>query len=81
MSLQKYINRIRYIDSLIKKRGTGSVEQLATKLNLSKRATLDYLKEMRELGCPIKFCRKRNSYYYTEEGNILISFFEDNSKK
>ncbi len=81
LSVQKYIERIRYIDSLISKRGTGSVEQLAAKLNLSRRTTLDYLREMKELGCPIKYCRKRNSYYYTEEGNVFISFFGRTSKK
>jgi len=75
MSVQKYIERLLYIDSLIRKKATGPAKQLARKLDLSERHTLLFLKEMKELGCPIKFCRKRNSYYYDTEGEVSVSFF------
>jgi hypothetical protein len=35
---------------------------------------------MKELGCPIKYSRKRNSYYYDGEGEVLISFFDKHSE-
>lgn len=76
MSVQKNIQRILYIDSLIKTKATGSVKHLAKKLNLSERSTLEHLKEMKLLGCPIKYCRKRNSYYYSTIGEVIISFFD-----
>ena len=75
MSVQKYFERILYIDALIKTKATGPTKQLAKKLNLSERQTLEYIKEMKELGCPIKFSRKLNSYYYDAEGEVSISFF------
>lgn len=76
MAIQKNIQRIVYIDSLIKTKATGSVKQLAKKLNLSERTTMEHLKEMKLLGCPIKYCRKRNSYYYSAVGEVVISFFD-----
>ena len=75
MSVQKYIDRILYIDSLIRIKATGPTKLLAKKISLSERQTLEFLKEMKELGCPIKFCRKRNSYYYDADGEVSISFF------
>lgn len=75
MSIQKYFERIFYIDALIKTKATGSAKQLAKKLNLSERQTLEFLKEMKDMGCPIKFNRKRNCYFYDAEGEVSISFF------
>lgn len=76
MPIQKYIERIRYLDYLIRNKATGTVMQLAKKLELSEPGVMKYIKEMKELGCPIKYCRKRSSYYYTEEGKVYISFFD-----
>jgi biotin operon repressor len=80
MAVQKYLERIRYIDNLIRTKATGSATQLAKKLALSERTVLEHIKIMKELGCPIKYCRKRNSYYYNQEGKVIISFFEDQLK-
>ncbi len=76
MPIQKYIERLRYLDSLIQTKATGTVKQLAKKLDISEISVLQYIKAMKEMGCPIKYCRRRNCYYYTEEGKVLISFFD-----
>jgi predicted DNA-binding transcriptional regulator YafY len=76
MPVRKYIERIRYIDALIRTKATGTAKQLAKRLALSERTTLQHIKTMKELGCPIKYSRKRNSYYYADEGNVIISFFD-----
>jgi predicted DNA-binding transcriptional regulator YafY len=76
MPIRKYFKRILYIDSLIRAKATGSANQLAKRLELSERTTLEHIKIMKELGCPIKYCRKRNSYYYNREGKVVISFFD-----
>lgn len=75
MSFENYMERFRYIDSLIHKKATGDTKRLAKKLGLSRSTTLDYLKEMKELGFPIKYCRKRRSYYYQEEGKMVDHLF------
>lgn len=81
MPVQKYIERILYIDSLIKTKATGSARQLAKKLHLSEPSVMKHIKAMKDLGCPIKYCRKRNSYYYKEEGKVIISFFDKRLNK
>jgi bacteriocin-like protein len=75
MPFEKYITRLRFIDSLINKKATGDTKRLAKKLGLSRSATLEYLKEMKELGFPIKYCKKRKSYYYEEEGKMVDHIF------
>lgn len=76
MPVQKYIERIRYIDALIRTKATGSASQLAKKLHLSEPSVMKHIRAMKELGCPIKYCRKRNSYYYNGDGKVIISFFD-----
>lgn len=81
MSMKNYLDRIRYVDFLIRTKATGSAKQLAKKLQLSPRTTLEHIRVMKDLGCPIKYCRKRNSYYYDEEGKVVISFFDKHFKE
>lgn len=68
------LHRIRRIDTLIQKRGTGTPVQLADKLGISERCLYKYLNLMKEFGAPIKFSNARQSYYYDEEGYFKISF-------
>ncbi len=75
MALLKHLNRLKYIDFLIKKKATGNLESFARKNNLCKRALAEVLHEMRDLGFPIKFDRNKNTYYYSEEGKLVERFF------
>ncbi len=81
MHLQKYIGRIHHLDALIRTKATGNPKQLAKKMSLSERAVLQYIRMLKEMGCPVKFCRKRNSYYYEKEGKVIISFFDEQTIK
>lgn len=76
MPLLKYIARLKRIDELISKKRTGDSFSFARRLNLSRSSLLIYLKEMKELGFPIKFTKSKNSYYYSEEGELTSSLFE-----
>jgi hypothetical protein len=77
MPLQQIINRIIYLDSLVRTKSTGSVKQLAKKMNLSERAVYQYINILKDLGGPIKFCKKRSSYYYEYGGKVVMSFLPD----
>ena len=83
MPIQKYIERLRYLDSLIQTRATGTVKQLAKKLDVTEISVLKIIKEMKDMGCPIKYCRRRNCYYYTQEDKVVLTFFDkdDNDLK
>lgn len=73
--MKKYINRIAFIDYLIRKKATGDLEAFARKNDVSTRTLSDILKDMKELGFPIKFDRSKNSYVYEEEGEMIKSLF------
>lgn len=75
MSLLKYINRLKYIDYMIKRKATGNLASFAGKNSLSKRSMSAVLSEMKALGFPIKYDRSRNSYYYDEDGKMVDKLF------
>ena len=77
MALQTYIERLKYVDFLIKTRATGNLTTLSKKLNLSKSHTVTFLKEMKDYGFPIQFSRKLGYYYYTKDGEYLRNLFQD----
>ena len=66
MSLKKYILIYYRLDDLIKQHSTGCPDELAEKLNLSKRQVFNYLKDIRELGFKIEYSVVYNSYVYIE---------------
>lgn len=76
MSLQKYIERIKHIDSLIRNKATGTPDALAKKLHLSKAGTYKFLNEIKEQGFPIAYSKGLRSYYYTKEGRLANHLFE-----
>ncbi|NSL85519.1 winged helix-turn-helix domain-containing protein [Chitinophaga sp. Mgbs1] len=76
MSLRRYLERLHLIDNLIRKKQAGSQQQLASKVGVSRSSLNEFLKEMKEEGFPIKYCKKSNTYYYEEDGNMVSSLFE-----
>ncbi len=82
MPTTKYVDRFRRLDFFLRTKSTGNSITLAKKLGLSRSTTLDHLKEMKELGFPIKYSFSRKTYYYTEDGAMVKNLFEkDTSKK
>lgn len=75
MALLKHIQRLKYIDYMIKRKATGDLETFAGKNGLCKRAMTDVLTEMKQLGFPIKYDRCRNTYYYDQAGEMVKSLF------
>ncbi len=70
--------RLSRLDRLIRMKATGSPEQLAEKLGLS-RSTLfediSFLKE--EMGAPISYDRHRPSYFYEYIPKFNLGFEQD----
>lgn len=76
-------NKLEFLDYHIQMKSTGSPKDLAKRLGISIRTLHDYLTLLKHLGCPLKFCRTRNTYFYEEKGNLALKFykrgnFEDN---
>lgn len=71
---RNFIKRFQTIDRLIQKKATGTSEELAVRIGVSRRTLVEFINVMKELGAPIYYCRIRKSYCYEEDGNFNISF-------
>ena len=78
MSLLKYIDRLKRMDDLIRRKATGTPEEFSQKLNVSRSQLLQDLKELKELGAPVDFCRITQSYYYTRKCSMSLNFESSN---
>ena len=75
MSLKLQLERLRYIDSLIRRKATGNQQALADKLQLSRSGLNKLLKEMREMGFPIRYSHQKQTYYYEQDGRMVETLF------
>jgi len=75
MAILRYLAKMHYIDNLIRRKATGNQKEFARKLGISRSMLNEYIKEMKELGFPIGFSRKKNTYYYLEEGHMVDKLF------
>ena len=75
MAILRYLNKLYYIDNLIRKKATGNQKDFARKIGMSRSMLNEYIKEMKELGFPISYCRRRNTYYYLEDGHMVSNLF------
>ena len=81
MSILKYIDRLKHMDSLLRRNATGTPEQFARKLGISKSTLYDNLKDLKELGAEIGYCKYLESYYYYEDDCALFFSFKSNILK
>ncbi len=77
MALLRYIKRMQFIDFLIRRKATGNLENFASKNRQSKSSLMEVLKEMKEIGFPIKYNKSIGSYFYELEGKMVSSFFQE----
>jgi len=75
MSFLKYFLRLQYIDFLIGRKATGDLETFAKKNRISKRNLVYILKDMKEMGFPIRYDKSRRSYCYTAQGKLTEKLF------
>jgi len=81
MSLIKYIERLRRMDSLISMMSTGTPEEFAEKMGIKRSTLFESLQEMREFGVDIKYSFIRQSYYYADNRRIKIKLENINPEK
>lgn len=74
--IQNYLNRLEYLDSLIRQKCTGPPVRLAQRLNISLSTLYEYLNVMKDMGAPVCYCKIRQSYYYLEEGRFCMKFMK-----
>mgnify|MGYP001272574115 CR=1 FL=1 len=72
MILITEIQRINRFNDLISHKATGSPEEFAEKLHISKRQLFNLIGFMKDLGADIKYNRSACTYYYTDDFNFEI---------
>ncbi len=77
MSLLKYVERLKRMDDLIRRRATGSAKEFSLKMRVSQSQLFAELKEMRELGAPIQYCSMTRTYYYSKNCRLILDFAEE----
>ncbi len=66
-----------YLSHLIQQAHTGTSNELARKLGVSRSTLMDHINKLKGSGAPIAYCRVRKSYYYTHKcEGIIVSFKE-----
>jgi hypothetical protein len=81
MSLLKYVERMKRMDDLIRRKATGDTNCFADKLSVSRSQLMQDLLELRKLGAPIKYCHYRKTYFYEGEVRLIIEFSDKGSIK
>lgn len=74
MNLVERLQRIQYIEYLIKSKAACTVGDLSVKLNTSKRQVSEHIKIMRELGAPIKYNRRTRQLFYEEDKKFVFKY-------
>ena len=74
MNFIKQIDRIRKIHFLICTEKTGSPDVFAKTLHLSRRQLYNELEVIKNLDAPIKYCKKKESYYYSELFDLELKY-------
>lgn len=68
------LKRFQLLDMLIQEGRTGTPNELAEKLGVSRRTVLLDLRLMKKMGAPIGFNRLTKSYYYNTDGKFVCTF-------
>lgn len=74
MSVVKYINRLERIHSLVRRGGTGTPKELASRLNIAESTLYQYVQALRELGAPITYDTFRQSYVYYQPCTLSLKY-------
>lgn len=64
MSLLKYLERIKRIDALVRNKSTGTPDEFAEKLGISKSMLMVNLVDLKKAGVPIEYSIMQRSYVY-----------------
>jgi len=74
MNFIKQIERINKAHSLIISEKTGTPEAFAKKLSMGRSQLYNLLDTLKSFGAPIKYCKKRESFYYDESFKLELKY-------
>jgi hypothetical protein len=69
---------LEQIDALVRRRATGTPDQMAQKLGIGRATWFEWLEQLRaDLGLPIAYDTAARTYYYARPGHLICRFVED----
>jgi predicted DNA-binding transcriptional regulator YafY len=71
--IDKYLDRLLYMNDLISRKATGTPSQFAKKLNISQRTLYRWIANMRDRNISILYDEERQSYYYSNDNKATKS--------
>lgn len=74
MNFIKQIERLKIIHKLIYSEKTGTPSAFAKRLNLSRSQLYNELEVIKELDAPVKYCKKRESFYYETPFELILNY-------
>jgi len=74
MKAFEQLERIRKIIRLIKYEKTGTPEEFADSLRISKRRLYDHLENFRDLGVRIDYSKERNTYFFSNGNELELHY-------
>lgn len=74
MNFVKQIERIKRMHKLISSEKTGAPIVFARKLSLSRSQLYNELAIIKELDAPLKYCKKRESFYYETSFDLILNY-------
>ncbi len=86
MNFVRQIERIQRVDQFISKQSTGSPEELASKLDISRRQLFRLIEELKDYGAPIEYSRSLRTFYYLDKNfrlkiNFSIQFITEKEER
>ncbi len=75
MPIISFVHRVEQMHYLIKNKATGTPDQFAGKVGLSRRSLFLWIEQLRDdFNFPIAYDPARKSYFYTSEGEFVFGF-------
>ena len=74
MNMIKYLERIKRMDDLIRRKATGTSWEFAKNMNISRSTLMEYIDLLKCMGAPIAYDKFRNSYYYLFSCTLKIGY-------
>ncbi len=74
MTFTQTISRLQLLHKLIKAKATGSPEQLAKQLGVSRSYLYVLLEELKEMNLDVSYSRKNKSFFYKNDVDIELLF-------
>ena len=74
MKLFETLDRISYLNLLIKNGKTGTPANLAKSLGISRSTLYKMIEELKSLDAPIRYSRTKETFYYTKEFDLKLSY-------